>query len=142
RRELREALAQQAATAEVLKTISRSAFDLQTVLDALVDSAVRLCQAYDSAIWRVEGDRLRLVAHKGPIAVESLPLVRGTAAGRSVLEGRTIHVPDVQSQVAEFPQTSANARLWGFHTVLQVPLMREGIAIGTIALRRQENQAF
>jgi GAF domain-containing protein len=141
--ELRESLQQQTATADVLKVISRSAFDLQTVLDALADSAVRLCDAYDCAIWRPDGDRLRLAAHKGPIAVHtSMPLIRETLAGRSVLECRTFHIADMQAEKDEFPDGSAQAQSLGFRTVLQVPLMREGVAIGSMALRRIEKQLF
>jgi signal transduction histidine kinase len=140
--ELRESLQQQTATADMLKVISRSTFDLQVVLKTLVESAARLCDAYDSAIWRPDGDRLLLVAHHGPIPAETLPLIRGTVAGRTVLDGRAFHIADLQTEDAEFPESSENARSWGFRSLLCVPLMREGVAIGTIALRRREAQLF
>src|SRR5215468_3660496 len=140
--ELRESLQQQTATANVLKVISRSTFDLQALLKTLVECAAQLCDAYDSAIWRPEGDRLLLAAHHVPIPAEALPLIRGTVAGRTVLDGRAFHIADLQTEGAEFPESSENARRWGFRALLCVPLMREDVAIGTIALRRSEAQLF
>src|SRR5262249_21465794 len=140
--ELRESLQQQPATADMLKVLSRSTFDLQAVLKTLVECAGQLCGAYDSAIWRPDGGRLILVAHHGPIPAETLPLIRGTVAGRTVLDGRAFHIADLQTEDAEFAESGENARHWGFRSILCVPLMREGVAIGTIALRRREVQLF
>ena len=142
-RQLHEAQEQQRATGEILGVVARSRTDIQSVLDTVCQSAAQLCEAYDAAIWRSDGDRLFVVAHHGPIAqIKSVPLVRGSVVGRSILDKRTVHIADLQTQADEFPVTSELAQRLGFRTGLYVPLMREGVAIGVIALRRVEAQLF
>src|SRR5262249_60034054 len=100
--DLRGSSNKQTATADMLKVISRSTFDLQALLKTLVESAAHLCDAYDSAIWRPDGARLLLVAHYGPIPAETLPLIRGTVAGPTVLRGRAFPIAGLQTADCQF----------------------------------------
>ena len=142
--DLTEALEQQTATADILRVISQSPTELQPVLDALVKRAVRFCGADDSLIHRLEGDRLPCVAHHGPIPAQlgHVAPVVGTTAGRCVLERRAIHVADLQAETEEFPEGSAIAREFSYHTILSVPLLREGVPLGAIILRRAAVEPF
>jgi GAF domain-containing protein len=147
-RALNEALRQQTATSEMLRIISSSPTDVQPVLDAIVKSASRLCDSVDGVIFRLHGDRLRLAAHHGPIAAQGqigttdIPLIPGLVNARAVLERRAIHVADLQAEGVDFPEGSELARRLGMRTTLCVPLLREGVAIGVIALRRAETRPF
>src|SRR5262245_38704176 len=140
---LTEAYEQHTAAAEILRVISSSPTDIQPVFAAVLRSAALLCDASDAQILQVDGDGLRIVAHEGPIPFtpDVLPM-RGTAAGRAVLDRRTIHVADSQAEDDEYPESSVLARSYGFRTMLNVPLLRGAEALGAVAIRRTEMRPF
>ena len=144
--ELTEALEQQTATSEILGVIASSPTNIQPVLDVVAESAARVCGANDAVIRLVEGDMLRTVAHHGSIALsqsaELDPLDHGWIPARAVLDRQTIHIHDIAAVESEFPKSSARARHEGIHTMLTTPLLREGIAIGVIHIRRTEVRPF
>src|SRR5262245_49119121 len=143
RRELAEAREQQAATAEILASISSSATDAGQVFANIAASAARLCDAHDVTIFQVDGGNLRIVAHHGPIPPGgTLPLTRGFVTGSAVLDGRTIHVADLHVDSSGYPESSDGARLLGHRTILVVPLICGGKAIGVIGIRRTEVRPF
>jgi two-component system, NtrC family, sensor kinase len=146
-RALSAALEQQAATSGILRVISRSPTDVQPVLDIVVEHARRLCSARDAQIFRCEGEQLRLVAHHGPIPTGpvgefTMPIRPGTVNGRAVLEQRPVQVADLRAESAEYPEGQAIALKFGFRTVLIVPLIQNGLVIGTLAVRRAEVRPF
>jgi len=146
--ELRQSLELQTATADALRVIGSSPNDLRPVLDALAENAARLCDAFDVYIQLREGNMVRSVAHYGgiiptsPVVGGTRPLTRDLVIGRAMLESRLIHLLDLQAESEEFPEGSAIARRDGYRTIIAVPLMREGYAIGTIAVRRAEARLF
>ena len=145
--DLTDSLKQQTATSEVLKVISRSTFDLQTVLDTLLTSAARLCQADHSFIFLREHNGYRCVSGSGDIPEwidylkrQMIVPGRGTVAARAALEGRTIHIPDV---LADPEYTFHEAQKRGqYRTALGVPLLREGTPIGVMVLTRPTVRPF
>jgi hypothetical protein len=111
------------------------------VLEVIVKSAARFCDADDVTIFELDGQNLCSAAHWGPVPYEigfRFRSTRGSVAGRTVIDRKAVHIIDLQAEANEFPEGSAFARRFGHRTTAGVPLLREGEAIGTIQLRRTE----
>jgi signal transduction histidine kinase len=146
--ETKEALERETATSEILRVMAGSPTEVQPVLDAIAENAARVCGASDAHVYRVEGEVLKQWAHVGPIPGlapgESLPLSRGSLIGRCILDRRAIHMRDaaVDLDPSEYPISVQLQRRWGYRTSLSVPLIRNGVGIGGIAIRRMEVHPF
>jgi GAF domain-containing protein len=145
-RELAEALQQKTAISEILRAISNSPSNVQSILETVAKNAAQLCDVNDAEIFKVEGNALRLVAKYGqhplwPIGTLS-PINRDWVAGRAVVDRHPIHVDDLQAATAEFPYGATLAEQFGHRTSFVTPLLREGVAIGAILIRRMEVRPF
>jgi signal transduction histidine kinase len=147
-RELGEALAQQAATSEILRIIASSPTHLKPVLDALAENAARVCGASDALIFFVEHGFLRHAAKYGSILTLQQPgemgppVNRDSVPGRAVVERRPIHVHDLRTVADEFPMAKTRGIVQGVRTSLATPLLRQAVPIGVILIRREEVRPF
>src|SRR5262245_39453697 len=142
---LAEALEQQTATSQILRVIANSPTDIQPVLDAVVESAARLCNATDGLIARVDGDVLIPgVAKYGSMPVpEARRLSYGTPVGRAIVDRETVHVHDLKAEVeTDFPHSKPRQAISGVRTLLTTPLLPQGKPFGAIVIRRMEVRPF
>jgi GAF domain-containing protein len=144
--ELKESLEQQTATSEILGVIASSPTDIQPVLAAVAENAARITGSDDAVIYRVHGDHLIRAAkygpHEwGPLGEIGQRLTRGTPAGRAVIDRQVVHVQDLLAAPSEFPDVRRHLQ-YGSRTVLSTPLLREGVPIGVIHIRRTEVRPF
>jgi two-component system NtrC family sensor kinase len=139
---LAEGTERERATSEILRLISSSPTDLQLVMDTVAERAARLCGASDAQIFRLDGDSFHLAASHGPLPPAQLvPVTRGSVAGRAVIDRQTIHIRDLAALPhSEFPDSLAKGL--GRRTVVAVPLVRDGVSIGAILIRRLEVRPF
>jgi GAF domain-containing protein/tetratricopeptide (TPR) repeat protein len=148
-REITEALEQQTATSEILSIIVENPTYVQPVLDAVAERAARLCNSYDAAIVRIDGNIYRIVAHWGSVPLpednllNGIPLNRDTVTGRAMVDKKTIHIHDLLAEsIDEYPLSRQYYRTSEQRTMLVTPLMRENEVIGSIMIRRQEVNPF
>jgi GAF domain-containing protein len=143
--ELAESLEQQTATSEILRVIASSPTDLQPVMDAVAENAARVCGAEDAVVYRVEDDKVRRVAHFGSLSthIPTAPINRDSPFGRAILERRIIHIENIEPLLeTEYRGVKEAAMTAGTGTRLAAPLMREGVPIGVIMIRRSVVQPF
>ena len=144
--ETREALEQQTATAEILRVISQSPTDVQPVFEAVAKAAVRFCGANDAQIALRDGDTWFVAAHQGPIGSvldTRRSLTRETGPGRAMVDATTVHLPDFEAlDPVEFAEARRLGATLGFKAALSTPMLRDGVAIGAVSLRRSEVGAF
>jgi two-component system NtrC family sensor kinase len=147
-RDLTEALEQQTATSEILRVIASSPTDLQPVLNTIAENAALLCGANDALIYRVDGSVIRRIVHFGPVpmaeGMEIREITPKSVAGHAIIEHQTIHVHDLLDERTreQYPETARLQELVGHRTMLVTPLVREGVAVGTIVIRRMEVRPF
>ena len=143
-RELTEALEQQTATSTILRAIAASPTDIQPVLNAVSESAAKLCDAYDALILLKDGGHLARRAHHGPIPYDmsKWPIGRDWVSGRAFVDKKPIHVDDLSTAGDDFPEGRDMAIRLGHRTTLAAPLLREDEAIGVLVIRRLENRPF
>ena len=143
--ETKESLEQQTATSQILRVISDSPAEVKPILEAVAQRATRLCDAMSTSVYVLEGQVLRRMAFSGPSALvgtETLPYTPETLTGRTIAEGKAIHVHDIERERKAYPRSWEFAQKFGHHTMLAVPLLREGRPFGAMFLRRTEVRPF